>query len=139
MAQWSGAKFIFCFGTTFFQQLGMINNPFLISIITTNADVCSSPVALIPVDRFGRRLVLILSMIGMTVCQFLVAIIGVAGSASQSAMKTKIAFICIYILFFAPSWGPVPWTLAGELFPLHIRSCRVGLRAASNFFWACVG
>ncbi len=138
MVQWSGANFIFFFGTTFFQQIGTINNPFLISIITTLVDVLSSPVALYTVDRFGRRIVLIVGMIGMTTCQFLVAIIGIAGGTSQSAMKAEIAFICIYIFFFAPSWGPVPWTLAGELFPLPIRSRGVALCGASNFFWACV-
>ncbi|KIW96164.1 uncharacterized protein Z519_03231 [Cladophialophora bantiana CBS 173.52] len=34
MQQWTGVNFIFYFGTTFFTQLGTIQNPFLISLIT---------------------------------------------------------------------------------------------------------
>ena len=41
----------------------------------------------------------------MVVCQFIVAIIGTITSA-DAAVKTMIAFICIYIFFFASTWGP---------------------------------
>jgi hypothetical protein len=45
MQQWTGINFIFYFGTTFFKQLGTINNPFLISLITALVNVCSTPIA----------------------------------------------------------------------------------------------
>ena len=40
--QWTGVNFIFYFGTSFFTQLGTINNPFLVSLITTLVNVCST-------------------------------------------------------------------------------------------------
>jgi SP family sugar:H+ symporter-like MFS transporter len=39
-----------------------------------------------------------------------VAITGtVAGTTNLPAQRASIAFVCIYIFFFASSWGPVAW------------------------------
>ena len=76
MQQWTGINFIFYFGTTFFTQLGTISNPFLISLVTTLVNVCSTPVSFWTVERFGRRALLIWGALGMVVCQFIFAIIG---------------------------------------------------------------
>ncbi|KAI9649558.1 hypothetical protein NHQ30_002138 [Ciborinia camelliae] len=142
MQQWTGVNFIFYFGTTFFQALGSIKNPFLIGLITTLVNVCSTPISFYTVERYGRRTILIWGAFGMLVCEFLVAIIGsTAGSESKhntSAVSAMIAFICIYITFFATTWGPGAWVLVGEIFPLPIRSRGVGLSTASNWLWNCI-
>lgn len=142
MQQWTGINFIFYFGTTFFQELGTISNPFLISLITTLVNVCSTPLSFWIVERFGRRTILIWGALGMLICEFIVGIIGVtAGRQSQhnnSAVSAQIAFICFYIFFFATTWGPGAWVLIGEIFPLPIRSRGVALSTASNWLWNCI-
>lgn len=55
----------------------------------------------------------------MTVSQFIVAILGTTTTGQDSegaiivynleAQKASIAFICIYIFFFASTWGPIAW------------------------------
>jgi len=142
MQQWTGVNFIFYFGTTFFQALGTISNPFLIGLITTLVNVCTTPISFYTVERFGRRTILIWGALGMLICEFIVAIIGVtAGRLEEhntSAVSAMIAFICIYIAFFATTWGPGAWVLIGEIFPLPIRSRGVGLSTASNWLWNCI-
>ncbi|PQE22418.1 monosaccharide transporter protein [Rutstroemia sp. NJR-2017a BVV2] len=142
MQQWTGVNFIFYFGTTFFQELGTISNPFLIGLITTLVNVCTTPISFYIVERFGRRTILIWGALGMLICEFIVAIIGVtAGRLEEhntSAVSAMIAFICIYIAFFATTWGPGAWVLIGEIFPLPIRSRGVGLSTASNWLWNCI-
>jgi sugar porter (SP) family MFS transporter len=142
MQQLTGINFIFYFGTVFFQSLGTIDNPFLISLITTLVNVCSTPLAFWIIERFGRRRILILGAAGMIIAQFIVGIIGVTAGApgkdNQPAVKTMIAFICINIAFFATTWGPAAWVVIGEIFPLPIRSRGVGLSTASNWFWNCI-
>jgi len=59
MQQLTGVNFIFYFGTSFFQGLGTINNPFLISLITTLVNVCSTPISFYTIEKFGRRPLLI--------------------------------------------------------------------------------
>ena len=139
MQQWTGVNFIFYFGTTFFQDLGTIDNPFLISLVTTLVNVCSTPISFYTIEKFGRRSLLIWGALGMLICQFIVAIIGTAaGQGNDNVVRAEIAFICIYIFFFASTWGPGAWVVIGEIFPLPIRSRGVGLSTASNWLWNCV-
>ncbi len=139
MQQWTGVNFIFYFGTTFFQQLGTISDPFLISLITTLVNVLSTPISFWTVEKFGRRPLLIWGALGMIICQYIVAIVGVTKVGEESAgFKAEISFICIYIFFFASTWGPGAWVVIGEIFPLPIRSRGVGLSTASNWLWNCV-
>ncbi|WVF72072.1 hypothetical protein IAT40_006884 [Kwoniella sp. CBS 6097] len=138
MQQWTGVNFIFYFGTSFFKDLGTISNPFLISLITTLVNVCSTPLSFWTIERFGRRPLLIWGAMGMFICEFIVGIIGVAKPNDDTITKVQIAFICIYIFFFASTWGPGAWVCIGEIFPLPIRSRGVGLSTASNWFWNCI-
>jgi len=138
MQQWTGINFIFYFGTTFFQELGTIHNPFLINLITTLVNVCSTPISFWTIEKFGRRPLLIWGALGMLVCEFIVAIVGVTDGSNPAAVRAMIAFICIYIFFFASTWGPGAWVVIGEIFPLPIRSRGVGLSTASNWLWNCI-
>lgn len=108
---------MFYYGTTYFQNLGTINNPFLISMITTIVNVCSTPVAFWAMERLGRRTVLMTGAAGMVICQFIVAITGVVDGHDPESVKAMIAFICIYIFFFACTWGPGAWVVIGEVSP----------------------
>lgn len=132
------SSFIFYFGTTFFNDLGTISNPFLISLITTLVNVCSTPVSFWTIERFGRRPLLIYGALGMFVCEFIVGIIGVAKPGDTTVVKAQISFICVYVFFFASTWGPGAWVSIGEIFPLPIRARGVGLSTASNWLWNCI-
>lgn len=137
MQQWTGINFIFYFGTVFFTRLGTISNPFLISLITTLVNVCSTPVSFWTVERFGRRPILIWGAVGMVICEFICAIAGTV-SDTPSVVKAQISFICIYIFFFASTWGPAAWVVVGEIFPIPIRARGVALSTASNWLWNCI-
>jgi sugar porter (SP) family MFS transporter len=151
MQQWTGVNFIFYYSTPFLKSTGAIENTFLISMVFTIINVCSTPISFWTVERFGRRTILFWGALGMLICQFLVAIIGVtvgfnfthpdpadptASLADNiSAVNAQIAFIAIFIFFFASTWGPGAWIVIGEIFPLPIRSRGVGLSTASNWLW----
>jgi MFS family permease len=145
----TGVNFIFYYSTPFLQSTGAISNTFLISLIFTLVNVCSTPISFYTVERFGRRPLLVWGALGMLICQFLVAIIGVtigfnhthtnaAGNSIANnipAVNAQISFIAIFIFFFASTWGPGAWIVIGEIFPLPIRSRGVGLSTASNWLW----
>jgi sugar porter (SP) family MFS transporter len=149
MQQWTGVNFIFYYSTPFLQSTGAISNTFLISLIFTLVNVCSTPLSFWAVEKLGRRPLLVWGALGMLICQFLVAIIGVSVGFNHthpdangdpiadniSAVNAQIAFIAIFIFFFATTWGPGAWILIGEIFPLPIRSRGVGLSTASNWLW----
>jgi sugar porter (SP) family MFS transporter len=151
MQQWTGVNFIFYYSTPFMQSTGAIKNEFLMSMVFTLVNVLSTPLSFYTVERFGRRSILIIGAAGMLICQFLVAIIGVTVgfdhthpdpadpekslADNTSAVNAQIAFIAIFIFFFASTWGPGAWIVIGEIFPLPIRSRGVGLSTASNWLW----
>ncbi|KAF1994632.1 MFS monosaccharide transporter-like protein [Amniculicola lignicola CBS 123094] len=135
MQQWTGVNFIFYFGTTFFQQIGL-KNPFVISMITTVVNVGSTPLSFWAIEKLGRRTLLIWGAVGMLICEFIIAIVGTAvGDSSKATSICLTVFICIYIFFFATTWGPGAWVLIGEIFPLPIRAKGVALSTASNWLW----
>jgi hypothetical protein len=88
----------------------------------------------------------------MLICQFLCAIIGVTVGFNKThlnalnepiadnipAVNAQIAFIAIFIFFFASTWGPGAWIMIGEIFPLPVRSRGVALSTASNWLWNTV-
>jgi MFS transporter, SP family, sugar:H+ symporter len=133
--QLTGINFIFYFGTTFFTNAG-IHNPFLISIATSTVNVGMTLPGIWGVERFGRRRLLLVGAVGMTVCEFIIAIIGSTTPASnQTAQSTLVAFVCFYIAFFASTWGPIAWVITGEIFPQKIRAKAMSLSVASNWLW----
>jgi sugar porter (SP) family MFS transporter len=139
MQQLTGINFIFYFGPVFFQQLGSISNPFLISLVTTLVNVLSTPASFVMVEKIGRRPLLVFGAAGMVIMQFIVGAIGATAGrntadhpANPNATKAMIAFICLNISVFATTWGPCAWIVIGEIFPLTIRSRGVGLSTASK-------
>jgi len=91
-------NFIFYYGTQFFKNAG-IQNAFLITVATSIVNVFMTLPGLYGVERYGRRSLLLVGAAGMTICEFIVAIIGVTVSTSNLAgQRVLIAFVCIYIV-----------------------------------------
>lgn len=75
------------------------------------------------IDRLGRRRLMLIGAAGMCFCEYIVAIVGITvgqqaadGSVNLTAQHVLIALVCLYIAFFATSWGPVAWVVTGEIF-----------------------
>ncbi|KAK3680099.1 hypothetical protein LTR78_000476 [Recurvomyces mirabilis] len=138
MQQATGINFIFYYNTTFFQQVGLGKRAFLVAMITTIVNVVSTPVSFYTIERFGRRRLLIYGGIAMSICEMTIAVVGTVLPHSTAANYSMITLVCVYIFFFASTWGPVAWVVIGEIFQLPIRSKGVALSTSSNWFWNCI-
>ena len=136
LQQLTGVNFIFYYGTSFFTQRGLAA-PFITTVITDVVNVCSTIPGLYGIEKFGRRPLLFWGAIGMLVCQFIVAGVG-STLDTDAANKAFVAFICIYIFFFASTWGPIAWVVTGEIFPLKARAKCLSMTTATNWLlnWA---
>lgn len=117
-------------------------------MITSTINVISTLPGIWGVDRLGRRPLLLWGATGMCVSQFLVAMLGTLTTSQNTngdiivhnvqAQKAGIAFICVYIFFFASTWGPLTWVVSGEIFPLKIRAKSLSINIATNWLlnWA---
>ncbi|KAL1867652.1 Plasma membrane low glucose sensor [Diaporthe australafricana] len=147
LQQLTGINFIFYYGTQYFKNSG-ISDAFVIQIITSVINVFSTLPGLYAVDKFGRRPLLFWGAIGMAGSQFLVAMLGTLTTSQDSAgaiivhnvaaQKAGIAFVCLYIFFFASTWGPLAWVVTGEIFPLKHRARSLSITTATNWLlnWA---
>ncbi|KXT16985.1 hypothetical protein AC579_7419 [Pseudocercospora musae] len=134
LQQLSGVNFIFYYGTQYFENAGFESGGFTIQVITNVVNVVSTIPGLYLVEKMGRRGLLLMGAIGMCISQFIVAIVGtVSGTDNLPAQQTAIAFVCIYIFFFASSWGPVAWIVTGEMFPLQTRAKCLSMTTATNW------
>ncbi|KAG8845826.1 hypothetical protein FRB91_001454 [Serendipita sp. 411] len=116
------------------------------SLLYTGVSSTMLIVGIIPtiylVDTLGRRALLIIGGIGMALClaivgglQFHVDNLESTSPQLSSAAKGIFACICLYLAFFAFSWGPVPWLIPAEVFPLRARARGMALATGSNWFW----
>lgn len=104
-------------------------------MITTIVNVLCTPLSFWAIEKLGRRTLLIYGAVGMLVCEFVIAVVGTVDEGSKAAGMCLIMFTCLYIFFFATTWGPAAWVVIGEIFPLGIRAKGVALSTASNWLW----
>lgn len=93
---------------------------FLIGLVNTVFTL----VALIFVDFYGRRKLLLYGAATMFVCLVGIAICFSAGYTSGPWL---LCFILGYIGAFAWSLGPIPWIIMSEIFPNHLRALAMSL------------
>jgi sugar porter (SP) family MFS transporter len=131
--QLTGINFIFYYGTTFFKNSG-IKNEFLITLATNIVNVGSTIPGIFLVEYIGRRALLLGGAAGMSISQLIIAIVG-ATTSSSAANQCMVGFTCIFIAFFAATWGPVAWVIVGEIMPLKTRAKSVAISSASNWLF----
>lgn len=99
------------------------------------------------IDKLGRRVLLIIGAIIMTVSMVVVAVLTslspgdaclYSKNECSSIFIANLIFICTFIAAFAFSWGPVPWAYCAEIFPLTIRAKATSLTTAANWATNCV-
>ncbi|KFA76799.1 hypothetical protein S40288_10321 [Stachybotrys chartarum IBT 40288] len=147
LQQLTGINFIFYYGTTYFQNSG-ISSGFTISMITSAINVASTLPGMYFIDKWGRRPLLLWGAIGMCISQLIVAVCGTVSTGqyddgeifvqNMAGQRAAVAFVCIYIFFFASTWGPLAWVVTGEIFPLKIRAKALSITTATNWLlnWA---
>ncbi|KAL0304081.1 UNVERIFIED_CONTAM: Hexose carrier protein HEX6 [Sesamum radiatum] len=95
--------------------------------------------ALVLVDRIGRRPLFHIGGIQMLISQvlvggFMAAKLGDHGSMEKGYALAILILICVYIAGFGLSWGPLGWVVTSEIFPLEIRSAAQSITVAVNLF-----
>jgi len=129
--QFVGINVALYYAPRIFESMGAGRDASMVQTIVMGlVNVVFTLIAIVTVDKFGRKPLLIIGSIGMTI-----GMLGVAGmSFSNTIGIGTLVFIVIYTASFMMSWGPVVWVLISEIFPNKIRGQAVAIAVAAQ--WA---
>lgn len=137
-----GIDVIFYYSTSLWNSVGFGESAaFSLSVASSVVNVVATVVAILLIDRVGRRRLLLVGSAGMAVSLVVVAIgfsravlngDGHLALPSPWGVTTLIA-ANVFVVFFAASWGPAVWVLLGEMFPNNIRAAALSVSAAANW------
>ncbi|QES48015.1 MFS transporter [Streptomyces venezuelae] len=136
-----GINVIFYYSSSLWQSVGIDpTSSFFYSFTTSIINIIGTVIAMVFVDRIGRRPLALIGSAGMAVSLGVCAWAfsyksGTGSNISIPDTQGTIALIAAhsFVLFFALSWGVVVWVLLGEMFPNRIRAAALGVAAAAQW------
>ena len=144
--QFVGINVIFYYSNVLWEAVGFSEaDSFKITVITSVTNILTTLIAIASVDRFGRKPLLIIGSVGMTVTLATMAVIfGTANTVTAAdgtvtpqlhGAQGPIALVAanLFVVAFGMSWGPMVWVLLGEKFPNRIRAAALSLAAAAQW------
>ncbi|EXJ86564.1 MFS transporter, SP family, sugar:H+ symporter [Capronia epimyces CBS 606.96] len=138
--QLTGANYFFYYGTVIFKATG-INNSFVTQMILNGINFGTTFYGLYIVEHYGRRKSLIVGGLWMFMMFMIFASVGHFSlnrddpQSTESSGTAMIVIAAFFIFGFATTWGPMIWTICGELYPSRYRAKAMALSTASNWFW----
>ena len=113
-----GINVVLYYAGNIFRNVGASTNSSLLqTIIVGIVNLTFTVVAILAVDKFGRKPLMIIGALGMAVSMFALG----TSFFTHNEGILALVFILLYTAFFAMSWGPVTWVLLSEIFPNSIR------------------
>ncbi|WP_028814573.1 sugar porter family MFS transporter [Streptomyces flavidovirens] len=138
-----GINVAFYYSATLWQSVGI--NPsdsFFYSFTTSIINIVGTVIAMMLVDRIGRRPLALIGSTGMALALAFEAWAFSADLIDGKLPHTQgiVALIAahVFVLFFALSWGVVVWVFLGEMFPNRLRAAALGVAASAQWIanWA---
>ncbi|WP_370121533.1 sugar porter family MFS transporter [Streptacidiphilus sp. MAP12-33] len=139
--QFVGINVIFYYSSLLWQSVGInASNSLLISVSTSLVNIVGTVIAVVLVDRIGRRPLALVGSAGMAVTLGMAAWafsyrVGKGTNAHLADTQATVALVAahVYVLCFAFSWGVVVWVLLGEMFPNKIRALALSVAASAQW------
>jgi sugar porter (SP) family MFS transporter len=128
--QWSGTNVIFNYAQEVFQAAGYKVGDVLFNIVITGiANVIFTIIAVMKVDKWGRRTLMLVGAGGLCT---IYALLGLGYYFHVTGMA-MIVLVVAAIACYGMTLGPCTWVLISELFPNKVRS--VGVATCTFALW----
>lgn len=136
-----GINVVFYYGAVLWQAVGFSeSDALLINIISGGVSIAACVVTIVLIDKIGRKPILMIGSIGMTITLAILVFTFANASADANGDLSlgdygTLALVAAnaYVVMFNFSWGPVMWVLLGEMFPNRLRGS--GLAIAGLAQW----
>lgn len=139
--QFTGINAIMFYAPVLFQTVGFKNDASLLSsVITGLVNVLSTLVSVYAVDKIGRRKLLLQACVQMFISQVAIGLIlilklSATGTLSKPLAIVVVCLVCLFVMSFAWSWGPLGWLIPSETFPLETRTAGFAFAVSSNMLF----
>ena len=128
--QFVGINVALYYAPRIFESMGAAKDASMLQTIVMGlVNVVFTLVAILTVDKWGRKPLLIVGSIGMAVGMFAISTLSFFNIIGVSTL----VFIIIYTASFMMSWGPICWVLIAEIFPNKIRGQAVAVAVAAQW------
>ncbi|MFE0650785.1 sugar porter family MFS transporter [Streptomyces sp. NPDC059534] len=138
-----GINVAFYYSSTLWQSVGIDpSSSFFYSFTTSIINIIGTVIAMVLVDRVGRKPLALVGSVGMAIALAVEAWAFSADLVDGKLPETQgvVALVAahVFVLFFALSWGVVVWVFLGEMFPNRIRAAALGVAASAQWIanWA---
>lgn len=137
-----GINAVLYYAPTMFENMGASTSAaFWQAVIVGVTNTVFTLIALVTVDRWGRKPLLIVGAVVMAIAMltlgtlFDLHLVSATASAggSKSSSLVAISAVIVYIAGFAMSWGPVTWVLLAEIFPNSIKGKAMAIAVAAQW------
>ncbi|KAG4179930.1 hypothetical protein ERO13_A10G134300v2 [Gossypium hirsutum] len=136
--QFTGINTVMYYSPTIVQMAGFNSNQLalLLSLIVAAMNAGGTVVGIYLIDHFGRKKLALSSLSGVIVSLVILAgafFAETPGSSNGIYGWLAVIGLALYIAFFAPGMGPVPWTVNSEIYPEQYRGICGGMSATVNW------
>uniref|UniRef100_A0A336LQF3 Facilitated trehalose transporter Tret1 n=1 Tax=Culicoides sonorensis TaxID=179676 RepID=A0A336LQF3_CULSO len=140
--QMSGINAVIFYTTRIFTDSGSDIDPSLSTIIVGVIQVVATFISSLVVDKLGRRLLLLFSIVVMGICLCGLGVFFYLKDEESEIIDNlgwlPITSLCIFMIAFSLGFGPVPWLMAGELFAPDIKGFLGAIAGTTNWLLAFV-
>jgi len=129
--QFVGINVALYYAPRIFESMGAAKDASMLQTVAMGlVNVIFTVVAILTVDKWGRKPLLMIGSIGMAIGMIAIGLL----SFMEIIGISTLVFIIIYTASFMMSWGPICWVLISELFPNKIRGKAIAIAVAAQ--WA---
>ncbi len=128
--QFIGINVVLYYAPEIFRNMGSGTDSALLQTIIVGAvNLTFTVVAILTVDKFGRKPLQIIGASVMSVAMITLGFLFFTGALGVAALLCML----LYIAGFAVSWGPVVWVLLAEIFPNKVRGKAMSVAVAAQW------
>jgi SP family xylose:H+ symportor-like MFS transporter len=128
--QVTGINVILYYAPEIFKKMGSSTNASLLQTIIVGAvNLAFTVIAILTVDKFGRKALMLIGYSGMCVG---ITGVGITAFLNQPGLG-MLFMMLLYIACFALAAGPVTWVLLSEIFPNKIRDSVMSIAVAAQW------
>jgi MFS family permease len=132
--QFVGINTVIYYAPTIISSTGLANAASILATVGIGVvNVLMTVVAILVIDRVGRKPLLLVGIAGMIVSLGIIGAAFLLPTLSGIASWITLVGLMLYVASFAVSFGPLLWVMLPEIFPLKARGAGAGVSALANW------